>query len=380
LATAGVATGLSIAATACFRKLAWKIEFLDRPLGEMHKKHEHAIPLMGGMAILTAWALTLAAGVIGATQLPHLMPTSITVYADGVREILPVFLVIAGGGAALAVMGLIDDKRPLGPFVKLGLQILICGVVACYPKLRITLFWSQPIVTWCLTLFWFLFIINAFNFFDNMDGLSSGIAVIAALLFAVVAGLREQYFVATLAAVTAGSALGFYFYNRSPASIFMGDSGSHFLGYLLAVLGSLTVFYDPKADQTVAAVLIPLFVLALPVFDTFAVIVIRTRAGKPIYHGDHNHISHRFVKMGYDRKTAVRLVHLLALAIGLGALPLLWLSTTGALLVLAQAGAMLTLVSILHMNNSVGPEQNSEGQPEEPQSKSEDDDPAKVKV
>lgn len=348
LLVAAVAFGMSLLITPLCMGLARKLDFLDRPLGEMHKKHAEPIPLMGGLALFLSWALTLGGGLLVVFLSGNQLPPEVVNALPGIRGVLPQLGGLALAALALTVLGLADDRKPMGPMVKLVGQILICGAAAMLPNLRITLFWHAAPITWFLTLGWFLLIVNAFNFFDNMDGLAAGMAVICAGLFAIAAGFREQYFVATLAAVIAGCAAGFYCYNRNPARMFMGDAGSHFLGFSLAALGALVVFYDPSSTHSVVALLIPLLVLALPIFDAFAVIVIRLRAGTPIYRGDHNHISHRFVHMGLSRKVAVLVVHFLALAIGLGALSLLWLHGMAAILVLLQAAAILAVISILH--------------------------------
>ncbi len=346
------AAALTAIATPICRRLSWQLNFLDNPLGEMHKKHRRATPLLGGPAMAAGWLLTILSGVFVVFVFRSHLPEALANQIPGIHSVQQLLCVISGGGIALATMGLIDDRAPMGPFIKLAFQMLICGAVAMYPKVRITLFIESPVATWLLTVCWFMFIINAFNFFDNMDGLASGVAVIAAGLFTVVAGSRQQFFVAALGAATAGAALGFYLYNHHPASIFMGDSGSHFLGYLLAVIGSLTMFYNPESSPTPAPLLIPLLVLAVPIFDVFAVVLIRHRSGKPIYCGDHNHISHRFVQMGADQETAVFLVHLLTLAIGLGAVTLLWLDARGVIVVFIQTVAVLLLVSILHRSGN----------------------------
>jgi len=344
----GVGAAIVAAATTPLcRRLAKTFGVMDRPAGESHKAHGAATPLLGGMAMLSAWLIVILGGVTVLFLGPDLLPEHIAGIIPGARSVLGLLGVVAGGAAAITIMGLIDDRIAMGPGKKLFLQILICGLTALYPKIRITLFWDQPLLTWCITVFWLVFVVNAFNFLDNMDGLAAGIALIGSVLFTIVAAIQDQNFVATLGAATSGVSLGFLFFNKSPASIFMGDSGSHFLGYVLGVMATLTLFYNEQAPTT-APVLIPIFILALPIFDTFAVVVIRLRNGKPIYHGDHNHISHRFHHMGLSRKTAVQLVHLLAIAIGLGALPLLWLDTRGVILVLLQAAAMLMLITLLH--------------------------------
>jgi UDP-GlcNAc:undecaprenyl-phosphate GlcNAc-1-phosphate transferase len=357
LVAATVVTAIS---TPLCRRLARKAAFLDHPLGEHHKQHDDSTPLLGGLAMLIGWIVTVFGGLAAAHLFMHHLDPALTnrlgpelvAQLQGIPKVFGRLGAIAGGAGVLCIMGIIDDKKQLGPFVKVACQIIVCSVVALAPDLRVTMFWEHPMITWGLTVLWYVFIINAFNFFDNMDGLASGMALIASVLFAITAGLQGQYYVAALAAVTAGTALGFYAFNRHPASIFMGDAGSHFLGFLLASIATLTIYHRPEDVSTVAAWLTPLFILALPVFDTFAVIVIRIRNRKPIYYGDHNHISHRFLKMGFDRPTAVLLVHILAFAIGLGALPLLWLPSAPAALVLVQSLVMLLLVSILHQRGA----------------------------
>ena len=343
-----LATAITAAITPACRALSWKLGILDRPLGEHHKKHSEAKPLLGGLAMLLGWLLTVYSALWFIHFFQGYLPDWLTQQLPGALQVRPLLLVVASGATVLTVMGLIDDKKPFGPLTKLLLQLLICAGVALYPKLRITFFIDSQLITWLITLCWFIVVINAFNFFDNMDGLASGVAAIAAILFTLNAGLRGQFFVAALSAATAGSALGFYFFNCFPATIFMGDSGSHFLGYTLSVLGTLTSFYSLQTSPTLAPILIPILVLGVPIFDAFAVIIIRMKSGEPIYHGDHNHISHRFLRMGADHKTAVILVHLLSLAIGLGALTLLWLETKGAVLVLTQSIIILMVVTILH--------------------------------
>lgn len=342
------ATLITMITTPICRHVSRRLNFYDVPLGQFHKKHGQSTPLLGGMAILIGWMVTVYAGLWYALSFRPIMPDGVQEIVPGILSVRPLLSVISVGAVALTIMGLLDDRKPLGPFVKFALQFLICAGVALYPKLQITVFFQSHAITWLITVFWYMFIINAFNFFDNMDGLASGMAVIGGALFTVVAAFRGQIFVAALGAATAGAALGFYLYNRYPASIFMGDSGSHFLGFMLAVIATLTMFYNPSASPTIAPILIPVLVLAVLIFDTFAVVVIRLRHGKPIYYGDHNHISHRFCRMGMSRQSAVFLVHLLSLTIGLGAITLLWLDTKGVVLVLLQSAALLLLVTILH--------------------------------
>ncbi len=322
--------------------------FVDRPYRERHKRHEREVSMLGGVALFLAWGLTVAAGYLAAPYLAKYLNVAVSDHLPGLAVALPQLLWISGGALAMLLLGLIDDWRPLSAMTKFSGQLLVAAVVAAM-AVRITLFIHAPLVTWLITVLWILFIVNAINFFDNMDTLAAGTAAIAALFFLLVAILREQYFVAVLAAATCGSAGGFLFFNWPPASIFMGDAGSHFLGFMLAIIGAMTTFYSPLASPTPAPVFIPLLVLALPIFDTFAVVFIRFRQRQPVYLGDHRHISHRFVMMGLNRGTSVLLVHILTFTIGAGAVTLLWLPPAGVCIVLLQAVALLVLTSILHV-------------------------------
>ena len=198
-----------------------------------------------------------------------------------------------------------------------------------------------------VTVFWIMLMMNSINFFDNMDGLAAGVIAIALGIFAFIAGLNGQLFIAAICALSCGVCCGFWFYNMAPARIFMGDSGSHFLGYLAALAACEVSFFDISYSLSRFPVLIPLLVLALPLFDTFMVVLIRTINKKPFWIGDHNHISHRFVHMGLTRPQAVLLVHLLSLSIGLAALPIFWGDFRTAAILVFQALLQLTVVTIL---------------------------------
>ena len=141
--------------------------------------------------------------------------------------------------------------------------------------------------------------------------------------------------------------MGFWIFNHSPASIFMGDSGSHFIGYFAAVVSASVTYFNFSGSLTKFPILVPFFVLALPLFDTLMVCIIRYRLGKPFWVGDHNHISHRFVRMGLTRKYAVMMVHIMALLIGLGAFPLMWGDFKIAAIMVVQILLLLLLVTIL---------------------------------
>ncbi|MGE4564148.1 MAG: MraY family glycosyltransferase [Victivallaceae bacterium] len=329
---------LSLMITPLFRMLAEKVDLMDRPKVEAHKGHGKATPLLGGAAMFTAWFVALGAGVIVMRSFPGVASVSWRLF----------FLVL---GAFLAMLlGLLDDKLALKAGPKFAGQFLVALVAVTLGGASFSAFCPWPWVGTAASVFWFMLLMNSINFFDNMDGLAVGTVTIALGLFAVVAGLNEQYFVASFAALGSGAAAGFWYYNRAPAMIFMGDSGSHFLGYLAAVTSCLVTYFNPGQSLSRFPVLAPLFILAVPLFDTLMVVIIRYRLGKPFWIGDHNHISHRFTRIGLTRPRAVLLVHLMALAIGLGIFPVMWGDFSTAAVVVAQALLLLLIVSIMQFS------------------------------
>lgn len=337
---------LSILTTPLCKRLAWRWKILDVPKCEQHKLHARATPLLGGLAMFSAWLLTILLACLCRGIQAHFFP-ELTEGLKGVPLILPNFIILLLCAGASVALGLYDDRHSMKAWKKLIGQILIAAVTAAGGGVSITLFIGIPAVSYLITVFWIVLIFNAINFFDNMDGLAVGTSTIAFLFFAFAAAVNQQYFVASLAALSAGAGAGFWLYNRSPASIFMGDSGSHLLGYLLAVVSAKVTYYTPGVSTTKFTMLIPLFILAIPLLDTLTVVLIRLYNHKPIYVGDHNHISHRFLHMGLTRPQAVTMVHLLSLIAGLGALPLLWGETRTCFLLIVQGLLIFALISYL---------------------------------
>lgn len=337
----------SLLYTPICKAVAKKYNFLDVPKCEQHKLHKTATPLLGGLAMFASWLTTILGAILVRALFPDIADSRLMAQADGVllvsRE--TVVLLLCAGLATL--LGICDDKSSMKAWKKLIGQIFIAMIASTWGGLGITLFIGIPVVTWCVTVFWIVLIFNAINFFDNMDGLAVGTCCIAFLFFTVAAATNQQYFVASLAAVSAGAAMGFWWYNRAPAQIFMGDSGSHFLGFLVAAVSAKVTYYTPGVSTTRFTMLIPLFILAIPLLDTLTVVLIRLHNRKPIYVGDHNHISHRFLHMGLTRPQAVSMVHLLCLIAGLGALPLLWGDMKTTILLIIQGLVMFTLITFL---------------------------------
>jgi UDP-GlcNAc:undecaprenyl-phosphate GlcNAc-1-phosphate transferase len=274
-----------------------------------HRKiHEKPVALAGGLAVLTGFLVPLVAAFVilkfGFVSLPGTTPS---------RRLTQVIAIVAGA-VAMVVLGWFDDKHELRPAVKFAGQFFIAGLVAA-AGVRITLFVPSLVFSYAITILWILTVINAFNFMDNMNGLCAGLGAVAALEFAVLSALQEQYLVALLAFLTCGALLGFLPYNFPNARAFLGDAGSHLVGYLLAVTAILPHFYSPQNPHA-WAVLSPLLVLAVPLADLVWVVILRWRMGKPFYVGDTNHLSHRLVRSGMSRTKAVMVIWLLAAAVG----------------------------------------------------------------
>jgi UDP-GlcNAc:undecaprenyl-phosphate GlcNAc-1-phosphate transferase len=224
------------------------------------------------------------------------------------------FLAVLGGALGMTLLGWLDDRIEFRPAMKFAGQVLVAGAVA-WAGLRITLFVPSPVFNCVVTMLWILTVTNAFNFMDNMNGLCPGLGAIAALLLGTVAALHGQTAVATAAFLVLGALLGILPFNFPRASLFLGDAGSHLVGFLLAVLAILPDFYSARHPH-VLAVLSPLLILAVPLGDLVSVVWLRWRLGKPFYVGDTNHLSHRLVRRGLSPVTAVMLIWALAAVLG----------------------------------------------------------------
>ena len=340
---------LCLLLTPLFRIIAAKTGFMDVPQNN-HKGHGKATPLLGGAAMFTSWIIILCCGVFAAAISNHrnwIFASLFREHISGLAGILPQIAWLTTAAAGAVVLGLIDDKYALSAKVKFAGQFIIALIAVLGGGIKITLFMTNPIAVNAVTVFWLMLMMNSINFFDNMDGLAAGTIAIATGFFAVIAALNNQYFVALFSALSCGVCCGFWFYNAAPATIFMGDSGSHFIGFLAAVIAAKVTCFDAGYSLSRCPVLIPGLILALPLFDTLMVVIIRTANKKPFWIGDHNHISHRFVRMGLSRPQAVRIVHLTAFAIALTSLPIYWGDFKTAAVLVLQVLMILAIITIL---------------------------------
>ena len=304
-----------------WRKWCLRTGFVDEP---GHRKiHDEPMPLAGGLTVMTALtAPTLLAVLLLwlwpglAEKIPPLNASTTPLLTHGVHRRSLELAAILLGAVGMLLVGLWDDKHESRPAVKFFWQLAVAAMVAASGA-RITLFVPSIVFSYAVTILWILTVINAFNFMDNMNGLCGGLGAIGAFYFGLSAATAAvpQYLVALIAFLICGALAGFLPHNFPRAKSFLGDSGSHLVGYLLAVLAILPHFYTPRNRHAVA-VLTPLLILALPLGDLVWVVILRTKMGKPFYVGDNNHLSHRLVRLGLSRTQAVLVIWLLAAAFG----------------------------------------------------------------
>lgn len=317
----GAALAFALGATPVARRVAGRLGVVDQP--SARKLHVTPIPLLGGAAIYLAVILAVA------------------MFGD--RFYITQTIGILVGATLISFLGIWDDRFALRPLPKLLAQALVASIVIV-SGVRVQLF-ANDAFDFAVTLVWLLFITNAVNYLDNMDGLCGGISAIAAGYFVLLAVQSGQYLVGALAAALLGATLGFLVYNFNPASIFMGDGGSLFLGFILAVVGIKLRF---PSNVPLVTWMVPLLVLAVPIMDTTLVSLSRLRRGiSPLTPGK-DHISHRLVRVGWSQREAVLALWVVACASGSIALfvthaDVLAAYTVAGVVVVAAALALLRL-------------------------------------
>ncbi len=355
---------------------AWIARALGRKLNAMDgagvsgqvKVAPRRVPNTGGIGIFLTIAITSLAGLAfnwgfipsGVNKLSGdlwFIPAELGSYIAGIQHQTPAALFLLGSLLILHIMGIIDDRKPLGPMVKLPVMLAAAFTVVIATDTRLlTLLDSYGTAGhWAsvaITVFWIVVITNAFNFLDNMDGLSAGVAAICAAVFLTTALVGGQWFVAALLALLLGALLGFLRYNfpltKSGATLFMGDSGSLIVGFLLAVLSIRITYVSPSTPSRLHAFLLlsPLITLAIPLYDFCSVCLIRIRQGRSPFVGDLQHFSHRLVQHGLSRRSAVLVIYGCTAVTGIGAIALPKLEPWQAALVGVQTLLVLLVIAL----------------------------------
>jgi UDP-GlcNAc:undecaprenyl-phosphate GlcNAc-1-phosphate transferase len=330
---------------------------IDRPAER--KVHATPTPMGGGLAIWLGVVVPLAmgqillwlvdSGQIGAQALPAFAQPHI----KGLVQQSATLWIMLGAATVLMAVGLADDRWGLSWKLRLGAQFALAAICVTWQDWRLTAFIDVPAVTWLLSVLWIVALVNSFNMLDNMDGLSAGIAAIASGLLATVlltvpapdAG-GPQLFVGGFLLVVVGALLGFLWHNRPIAKLFMGDAGSYFVGFCIAVTTLLATFasYDSTRQYSVLA---PLCVMVVPLYDMITVLWIRVREGRSPFQPDKSHFSHRLVELGLTKGQAVLTIYLMTATCGLGALLLHRVDVVGAVIIAVMILCIVLLIAIL---------------------------------
>lgn len=313
-----IALAVAYFATPTVKELAIKAGAMDAP--DARKVHKEPIPRMGGLAIYVGFVVAILSSM-------HMS-----------REIAGLLL----GGTVILIVGIIDDMKQISAKTKLFGQILAAMIPLLF---GVKIEWlTNPFgdmiyldyLATPLTVFWIVGLTNTVNLIDGLDGLAAGVSTIAAITILMVALQQNFWVVAILTAALAGSALGFLQHNFNPAKIFMGDTGSMFLGYMLA---GISVLGTVKSAATIALV-VPIVALGLPIMDTAFAIIRRYSNGHPIFKPDKGHLHHRLLDMGLSQKQAVLLMYTISGCLGLSAIVLSEVNKTyGVLLVIVLLAA-----------------------------------------
>jgi len=277
--------------TPLMRKIAIATDVVDRP-NSAHKSHKKAVPYLGGVAIII--------GVISVSY-------SASLISDFTSATFWLATSVLGPALLLGLIGLWDDLRNLSPLPRFIAQS-IAGIFTS-TILILTNSVGNPtgstIFDSIITIIWVVGICNSINFFDNLDGGAAGTVAISSIGLAYLSLLGDQYLIAALSIVTAGSTLGFLVWNKSPAKIYMGDAGALFLGVLLA---TLTVRFQPTTETQLGSLLTPIFLLAIPILDTSVAVISRMSKNISPFQGGQDHLSHRLIRSGLSRKQSAFLL------------------------------------------------------------------------
>lgn len=328
--------------TFLFGIVAKKLNILSFP--SERRIHKTPTPLLGGLGIFFSFFLTILFGILYLRI--GIIPNFLKIYIPGVFSVIPKLISILLGGIIVVFYGFLDDYIGLKPVHKLFLQIFVASILFL-SGIRITLFLRNIFLSYLITSFWIVLMMNSFNLMDNMDGLSAGVAFITGFVLFIFAFEMNQLFIATILSVFLGSVFGFLIHNFPPAKIFMGEIGSSFLGYFLGCSSILLTFYKYEESKNFLPVFIPLIIFSVPFFDTISVIFIRKKRKLPIFKADKNHLSHRLVSIGMTQKQAVLFIYLLTLTTGINSLILKNLNIFGGIEVLIEVILILCVVATL---------------------------------
>ncbi|MEK7414535.1 MAG: MraY family glycosyltransferase [Planctomycetota bacterium] len=330
-----VALVVSVVCCMVAIRLAARLRFTDRPGAEPHKQQGQVVPYGGGIAMAIAVVLALVAA--------HYMSVTPMSATDA-----PKLLPIVFGALAMVIMGAWDDARPLRPWLKLAVQAIICSAVISPADLAVDCLrgWS-PALAWTMAFGWLIVVSNAYNLLDHADGLAGAVAAVSCAALAGGAIMSGDVESARLWLTLAAALAGFLVWNRPPARLYMGDSGSLAIGFLIGCGTLQTTFWPSGEGGSSLGLISPLLICFIPLFDTAAVVVKRVRRGHPIMRGDRHHISHRLARLGLSPSAVLAAVVALQIALAAASFQLRNTDWISGSVVLAQAAAIAIALVLL---------------------------------
>ncbi len=335
--------------TSIVRKLALKLQFVSKPSEDRFS--QQVVPLGGGIAIFLTIFNILIFSILTVRYLAQpgrlgFFGDMVLIHTEGFISKINHLLIVLLCLLILFIIGLWDDMKKLSPFFKLIIQFAAAFLAAYVAEIRVELFIDNIFVTTCLSAVWIVLIINVFNFLDNMDGASAGIAVIISSVLFFIAVFSGQVFVGAMAIILIGTLIGFLIFNFPPAKIYMGDAGSLVVGFLVAVLSLRTTYYQKALSGDWYPVLLPLVTMAVPLYDFISVTFLRLSQGKSPFVGDTQHFSHRLKRHGLTDTQTVLTLYLATLCTSLAGLFLYQVNILGAFLIFIQTFLILAIIAI----------------------------------
>ena len=323
----------AFAATPLAEKFAYKIGAVDVPK-DARRMHKKPIPRLGGLAIFFGFLVACLCFVVMSREM----------------------IAIICASMLIVLLGVLDDRKPIRAIIKLAVQIIAAFIVAYFGKVNIEIFTNPNLFSASeylilgklsipITIVWIVAITNAVNLIDGLDGLAAGVASISSICLLIIALMVSEVNIAVFTACIAGACFGFLPYNFNPAKIFMGDSGSTFLGFVLACISIEGVF---KA-YAVVSFAVPLLIMALPLFDTTVAILRRIKNKKPIMAPDRGHLHHKLIDMGFSQKQAVGILYSISAFLGITAIILVGFGVIRALALLSIA--IIFIIASLYFSN-----------------------------
>lgn len=361
-----LAAMISLAGTFAALRVSQRIGALDSAPMEGQIKHDQRpIPNTGGIGIVLGIWLPILIGLIGVSVLDASSFTGVLEPIQSVwtelQERVTLGWGLLGCVLLLHILGLIDDRKPMGPLSKLIIMLAPAVVFSVFFDTRLlTMLDAYVGGSWLsivLTIIWIVAITNAMNFIDNMDGLSAGIATIAGAMFLVAAILNAQWFIGAILALLVGGCLGFLVFNFPPAKIFMGDGGSLVIGFILAITTVRTTYIPEDATGPLSgnwyALLMPIAVLAVPLYDFTSVTLIRISQGKSPFIGDLQHFSHRLRDRGLGNRGTILVIYALTACSGVAGILLTRAESWEAVLLGLQVLLILGAIALFEYRSPI---------------------------